>query len=90
MLGLMYHTSIPCTLHVPLFCDLVCSNTLVPDGASGVALKSKLLMNAAYAERKRFLLDDFKRFKFSCACGIRQSHSLAGNRVLQRHNPVMR
>ena len=75
---------------MPLFCGLACSSTLVPVGASRVALKSKLPINAAYAERYRFLLDDLKRFTFSCACGIRRSHSLAGNRVSQRNNPVMR
>ena len=71
MLGLMYHTSIPCTLQVPLLCGLVRSSTLVPDGTSGVALKSKFPINAAYAERDGFLLDHLNRFIVSFTCGMR-------------------
>ena len=73
----MFHagSNVPCidSMYTPcaLFCGLVCSSTFVSGGASGVALMSKFPINATYDERDRFLLDDFKRFRVSCACGIR-------------------
>ena len=71
------------------FCGLVCSSTLVSSGAIGVAFKSNIPINPAYADRNGFLLNDFKRLKVSCAYRILQFKSLTGNRVLQRINPIM-
>ena len=59
--------------------DLESMSTRVPGVASGVALKSKLLLMYSWYDRLGFTLELRKRFRVITACGMRQSHSDVGN-----------
>ena len=48
-------------------------------GASGVALKSKFPWRYACCDSLLFNIESRKIFRVSMACGMRQSHSDAGN-----------
>ena len=63
---------------------------LVPGGANGVALKSKLPNVAAYADKDGLRRDDRSKLRVMVACGINLSHSFAGKFVSHRHKPVIK
>ena len=82
--------STPSTLQDFRLFGLKCTIILVPGGASGVTLKSKLVYVAAYADKDGFHLDDLSKFIVMVAWAISMSHSLAGKIVSQMHNPVIK
>ena len=63
---------------------------LVPGSANGIALKSKFLYMAAYADKEGLHRDDCSKLSVIVACGIHLSHSFAGTFVSHRHNPVIK
>ena len=54
------------------------TKTLVPGGARGVALKSKLPFIAAWAERLGFVREERSRLRVRTALGMIRSHSWEG------------
>ena len=52
--------------------------TMVPGGARGVALKSKLLFMAEWAERLGFVREERSRLRVMTAWGMIRSHSWDG------------
>ena len=63
---------------------------VVPGGANGVALKSKLPNLAAYADKDGLRRDDRSKLRVIVAWGINLSHSLAGKFDSHRHKPVIK
>ena len=66
------------------------TKTLVPGGERGVALKSKLPLMAAWAERIGFMRGERSRSRVSTAWGMRRSHSWEGKLGLQKASPAQR
>ena len=66
------------------------TKTLVPGGARGVALKSKFLLMAAWAERLGFVREDQRRLRVIAAWGMRLSHSWEGKLGSQDASPAQR
>ena len=66
----MYHLSIPCAPNDLQFSGLRCTTTLVPSGANGVELKSKLPKMDAYPESDLFLREDRNKFSVRVTCGM--------------------
>ena len=50
------------------------TKTLVPGGARGVALKSKLVLISVWAERLGFVREEWIRFRLRTALGMIRSH----------------
>ena len=86
----MYHASVPCPAHDLRLLDFSWTTILVPGGAIGVALKSKIPCKAAYADKEGLRLADLKRFMVMLHCGISRSHSLAGTLGSHVCMPAMR
>ena len=86
----MYQASIPCSPQDFHLFGFRCTIVLFPIGASGVALKSKLLYVAAYVDKDGFRLDDLSKLIVIVTWGIILSHSFAGKFVSHMHNPVIR
>ena len=66
------------------------TNTLVPDGARGVELKSKLSLMAAWAERLGFVREERSRLRIITAWGMRRSYYWEGKLGLQEASPAQR
>ena len=86
----MYQAPTPCIPQDFRLFGFRCIVVLVPGGASGVALKSKLPYVAAYADKDGFRLDDLSKLIVMFALGISLSHSSAGKFVSQMNNPVIK
>jgi hypothetical protein len=86
----MYHASVPCPAHDLRLLAFSCTTTLVPGSTIGVALKSKLPCNVAYADRDGLRLADRNRLIVMLHCGNRRSHSLAGKLGSQVCNPAIK
>ena len=74
----MYHPSSPWYAQLALLSDFKCDVTLVPTGASGALLKSKLPNRYAHEDNAGFTLELRSRFKVIYICGSNWSHSLTG------------
>ena len=66
------------------------TKTLVLVGARGVALKSKFLLMAAWAERLGFVREEQSRLRVSTAWGVRRSHYWEGKLGSQEASPAQR
>ena len=66
------------------------SKTLVPGGARGVALKSKLPFMAAWAERLGFVREERSRLRVRTDWGMRRSHSWDVKLGSQEASPAQR
>ena len=64
--------------------------TLVPGGARGMALKSKLSFMAAWAEMIRFVREARSRLRLRTAWGMRRSHSWDGKLGSQEASTAQR
>ena len=71
----MYQPSTTCVENEGRLEAALCTKTLVPGGARGVALKSKFLLMAAWAERIVFVREDRIRLRLITAWGMRRYHS---------------
>ena len=56
-------------------------SNIVPGGASGVALKSKIPWRYVWYDSSVFTFESLKRFRVMRHCGMRRSHSDTGNLV---------
>ena len=72
------------------FVGFKCTTVLLPDEARGVELKSKFPHTEAYADSDGLRLLARNRFSVIWTCGIKQSHSFAGNLVSHKHKPVIK
>ena len=86
----MYHAGVPWPAHVFLFDDFSWTSTLVPGGAIGVVLKSKLPNNAAYADNDWFRRAERSKFNVILHCGRSRSHSREGNCGSHVYKPAIR
>lgn len=74
----MYHLVLPCGSHDFLLSGLTWATTLVPGGANGVQLKSKVPCSCPYADRWGLSRDVRSRFKVMLAWGTRVSQRYNG------------
>ena len=74
----MYQASVPRVAQDARLSGFSCMRHFVPNGASGVELKSNVPFNAAYAESFGLYRHGRRRFKVVSLCGRSRSHSLAG------------
>ena len=71
----MYQPLIACVENEGWLEAALWTKTLVPGGARGVALKSKLLFILAGAERLGFVREERSRLRVRTDWGMRRSHS---------------
>ena len=64
--------------------------TLVPGGARGMVLKSKLPFMAAWAEKLGFVQEERIRLRLRTAWGMRRSHYWDGKLGSQEASPAQR
>jgi len=75
----MYQPTLPCSPKGGRDSEGEWATILVPGGARGVRLKSKLPNREAWADRDGWMREDRSRLRVSVACGRRRSHSARGN-----------
>ena len=71
----MYHLSTACSEKEGRVEENLWTKTLVPGVARGVALKSKFLLMAVWAERLGFVQEYWSGLMVIMAWGMRRSHS---------------
>jgi len=65
----MYQSSNACGGHFSLFFSSLCMNTFVPDGPTGVELKSYVPLSWDHAEYFGFMREPLSRFNVNAAWG---------------------
>ena len=86
----MYQPSTACVKNEGLLEAASWTKTLVPEGARVGALKSKLPLMVAWAERLGFLWEEWSRLRVSTDWGMRQSLSWEGKLGSQEVSPSQR
>ena len=86
----MYHPYFPHGAQLCLIVGFLCTMTLVPGGANGVALKSNCPWSWACAERVGFILDGRRRFNVATAWGNRRHHKRRGESLCVDTIPTMK